>query len=203
MGDKINDEIINKVFEIATGKKSTIFWAIILIFLIFFILLYPYIDANYLFYSRIDKRIEILDKVTKLDTKQINSVPQLQEEYNSILNDIVISKEKSIGELTHRQQTEKEYKIKFISGGILFWIVALYMLFQKNKKLEISRIKNIINNFFGSLFCVAIGIILAYVGTSIPTIFNIWLNAIAFPILQIVITGLFVYSFPTKSKDKT
>ena len=60
-------DIINKIVEIATGKNAKIFWAIILGVFVIFLLLYPYIDANYLVYNRISQRVDILDKITKLN----------------------------------------------------------------------------------------------------------------------------------------
>lgn len=47
------DSLIKKLFEIATGKKAKIFWAVILLAIVLLLLLYLYIDANVLVFSRI------------------------------------------------------------------------------------------------------------------------------------------------------
>ncbi|MDE5819910.1 MAG: hypothetical protein K2I07_11445, partial [Lachnospiraceae bacterium] len=164
--------------------------------------LYPYIDANFLIFSRINKRIDILERITQLDTDKINSNLALQDEYNSIIEEISAIQDKSVGSITTRQDTTNEKTIKFISGGLLLWFVSLLVLFQKNKRESISIFKRIINNFLATALCVALGYLLALVGRSIPTIINVWINAIAFPCIQIAIIALMVYGSSNNHKKE-
>lgn len=128
------------------------------------LLLYPYIDANVLVFSRINKRIDILERITQLDTDKIVSNSALQEEYNSIIEEISAIQNRSVGTIATRQDTNNERTIKFFSGGILFWFVSLIVLFQKNKKENISVFKKILNNLMPTVLCVALGYLLALVG---------------------------------------
>ena len=196
------DSLIKKLFEIATGKKAKIFWAVILSAIVLLLLLYPYIDANVLVFSRINKRIDILERITQLDTDKIVSNSALQEEYNSIIEEISAIQNRSVGTIATRQDTNNERIIKFFSGGILFWFVSLIVLFQKNKKENISVFKKILNNLMPTVLCVALGYLLALVGRSIPTIINVWINAIAFPCIQLAIIGLIIYGTPSKNKKE-
>lgn len=193
------DEIIKKIVEIATGKKAKLFWAVFLGTFILFLVLYPYIDANFLIYNRINKRIEILDKLTDLDTTKIATNANLQNEYDSILNEIVSAHNKSFGSLSNNVDTSKHRNIKFISGGILFWFVSIILLFSKNKN-QGSIFKKTFYKLSSVLLCVAIGYILALMGKNIPTFFNVWINAIVFPIIQITFIGLLIYG--TNSNNK-
>lgn len=198
----IMETLIKKIFEIATGKKAKIFWAVILAIIVLLLLLYPYIDANFLVFSRINKRIDILERITQLDTDKINSNSALQEEYDSIIKEIIAIQDKSVGSIATRQDTSNEKNIKFISGGILFWFVSLFVLFQKNKKESISVFKKIFNNLVSTALCVGFGYLLALVGRSIPTIINVWINAIVFPCIQLAIMGLIIYGSPNSNKKE-
>lgn len=194
------ESLIKKILEIATGKKARIFWAVILAIIVLLLLSYPYIDANFLVFSRINKRIDILERITQLDTDKINSNSALQEEYDSIIKEITAIQDKSVGSITTRQDTTNEKTIKFISGGILFWFVSLFVLFQKNKKESISVFKKIFNNLMSTALCVGLGYLLALVGRNMPTIINVWINAILFPCIQIAIIGLIIYGSPQNNK---
>ena len=196
------DLLIKKILEIATGIKAKIFWAVILTIIVLLLLLYPYIDANFLIFSRINKRIDILERITKLDTDKIGSNSALQNEYNSIIEEIIAIQDKSVGSIATRQDTTNEKTIKFISGGILFWFISLFVLFQKNKRESISIFKKIFNNLMTTALCVGLGYLLALVGRSIPTIINVWINAIAFPCIQIAIIGLIIYGSPNNNKKE-
>lgn len=122
------DSLIKKLVEIATGKKAKIFWAAILTIIVLLVVLYPYIDANL----------------------------ALQEEYNSIIGEISAIQEKSVGTITTRQDTSNEKIIKFISGGSLFWLVSLIILFSKNKKDNISVLKKIFNNMMSVILYIVL-----------------------------------------------
>ena len=138
------NEIIKKIVEIATGKKAKLFWAVILGAFILFLVLYPYIDANFLIYNRINRRIEILEKLTDLDTAKINNNTYLQSEYDSILSEIVSAQNKSFGSITNSVDTSENQNIKFISGGILFWFVSIILIFSKSNNQEGFFKKNIL-----------------------------------------------------------
>ena len=107
------DSLIKKLLEIATGKKAKIFWAVILTIIVLLLALYPYIDANFLVFSRINKRIDILERITQLNLDKIDANLALQEEYNSIIGEISAIQEKSVGTITTRQDTSNEKIIKF------------------------------------------------------------------------------------------
>lgn len=192
-------DIINKIIEVATGKNAKIFWVIILGVFVIFLLLYPYIDANYLVYNRINQRVDILDKITKLDAEVINNNVLLKEEYDSILKEIESAQDKSIINITSVSDAKEDEKLKFISGGFLFWFVSVFVLFAKSKQ-PVPRLKNIINNIFSTFLCIGIGFLLAYIGKALPTVINAWVNAFAFPIIQLIIIGLLVYGTTNKSK---
>ncbi len=195
------DSLIKKLFEIATGKKAKIFWAVFLTIIVLLLVLYPYIDANFLVFSRINKRIDILERVTQLDLDKINNNSALYKEYNSIIEEISTIREKSVGTITTRQDTYNDKTIKFISGGSLFWLVSLIVLFSKNKKDNISALKKIYSNMMSAILCVVLGYFFALIGKNIPTIVNIWINAIGFPCIQIAIIGLIVYGTSKNNKE--
>ena len=50
--------------------------------------------------------------------------------------------------------------------------------------------------------CVGLGYLLALVGRSIPTIINVWINAIVFPCIQLAIILLVIYGSPNSNKKE-
>ena len=68
------------------------------------------------------------------------------ESYDSILKEIESAQDKSIINITSVNDSKEDKNIKFISGGFLFWVVSIFVLFAKNKQV-MPRIKKIINNF--------------------------------------------------------
>ena len=60
----------------------------ILIALLCLSVLFPYIDANFFYYQRINDRIDILQKISEIDTDAIAENPVLATEYEHILSEI-------------------------------------------------------------------------------------------------------------------
>ena len=65
----------DKVFDLLkTNLKNPKLYVGLFIILIVGVLLFPYIDANWLYYGRVEKRIEILDRMSKLDKERISDI---------------------------------------------------------------------------------------------------------------------------------
>lgn len=52
-----------------------------------------------------------------------------------------------------------------------------------------------------AILCVFIGYFCALIGKNIPTIINVWLNAVGFLLIQIAIIGLIVYGTSKNNKE--
>lgn len=196
MGEKILD-IFSKL---ATGKKSRIFWAIIIICLIVFVLIFPYIDANFLYYDRIEKRLDNLQKLQVIGGYSIDDVPELNEEYQSIIQEISNARERTItGNTGQTNAQSSDYQIKFVGGSIMFAIVGIIGLFSKKKNVKLTFSLFIKNNLTIFIFCFIIAAALGYVFAMIPTLGSVWTNAILSPIIQLII--LFLFLQPKKQVD--
>lgn len=184
----------DKIFEfIKDNLKNPKLYAFLVIFIIVFLLLFPYIDANFFYYSRVEKRIEILSKVSELNSEQIASDPILESEYDNILNEISKQKDGSLGSIFKTNSSPQETAWKFILGGALSWFAAIICLFMKNQ-----RWKNRIITFL----CMAmIGVLLGWFFSMLPTIIDPMVNYVIAPILQIVLIGLIATS-GSKKKSK-
>ena len=135
-----------------------------------------------------------MEKVSKLDIELIENNHLLKEEYESILAEIHNAQDKSIGTMTTQVNNSNDNVLKFISGGILFWIISLVMLFQKDKDMTQKRSKRLFNRIAAMVICALIGWGLAAVATRIPTIGSVWTNVVIFPCLQLAIPLLIMYS---------
>lgn len=144
-------------------------------------LVFPYVDANFFFYSRIGKRIDILQNLSEIDIEKVSQYPALQEEYDAIISEIEKQRELSISSAIAMEQTTSNIPLfKFLSGGALAWIITLCVPFMntfKDKKTKVLAF------FLLALF----GGILGGVAYIIPTIFNPWINYIGYPALQLII----------------
>ena len=173
--------------------------AIVIVVVILILILFPYIDANFLVFNRISHRVDILEKISKLDYEVIKQDPRLVLEYDAILNEIHNIQDKSLGYVTSQIQSVEDYNIKFISGGLLLWLVGLVLLFQKDKDKTIKLSRRLFNRFGSVAICGLIGWGCAFVATRIPVLGNIWANAVIFPIIILVIIGLLIYGLQKKS----
>ena len=176
------------------------FWAIIIICIIIFVVIFPYIDANFFFYSRIEKRLDNLQKLQEINGLAIDESPDLKAEYQSVLGEITQAREKTIIDNSQTSiSKESDYWIKFISGGFIFALVGIIGLFKGKKGEKLTLFLFIKNNLFIFIFCEIIAVILGYIFTMIPTIGSIWVNAILSPIIQLIIVYLFMQ--PKKSSS--
>ncbi|MHC1694194.1 MAG: hypothetical protein AB9835_02725 [Eubacteriales bacterium] len=88
---------MNKLLEIilpfiSKNIKRPGFRIFIIMIIVFFFIIYPFIDANLFSYNRIEKRIKILQEIQNINLDKIeNSI--LKKEYNSILSEIDKQKE--------------------------------------------------------------------------------------------------------------
>lgn len=173
----------DKLFElIKSNLKNPKLYVVLIILIFIFILIFPYIDANFFYYNRVEKRIEILNEISQLDQASFENNPILKSEYDSILNEISKQKDGSIGSIFKTNVSETEKLWKFIFGGAISWILALVCIFVKFDKVRYK--------IAGIFLCVLLGIVLGIVFSLIPTIITPIINYSFSPVLQIVLLGL-------------
>lgn len=176
-----------KIFElIKTNLKNPKLYIGLFIVLVIGLLLFPYIDANYFYYSRVEKRINILDKVTKIDRDEIENNTILKEEYYSILNEISKQKDGSLGSVFITKNSNVVKRYKFLSGALLSWVVAIICLFVKMEKWWYK--------FFGLLVFGLFGAGIGYISMILPTVISPVCNYIIMPILQCILFGMLITS---------
>ena len=183
--------------------KKPKLWFAILGILVFFILIFPYIDSNTFYYTRMEKRISILEHLTQLDETTINSNPVYRQEYESILQEIQLQRERSVNSIatqlfdtvnsswtTGKDQGNKI--LKFISGAIWFLIVTICVPFmntfkKRSDKLVAFIVMIILSTIVGCIFM------------AIPIIYRSWINYFVIPIAQLVIVIVLVGKKDKKS----
>lgn len=183
--------------------KKPKLWFAILGILVFIILIFPYIDSNTFYYTRMEKRISILEHLTQLDETAINSNPVYRQEYESILQEIQLQRERSVNSIatqlfdtvnsswtTGKDQGNKI--LKFISGAIWFLIVTICVPFmntfkKRSDKLVAFIVMIILSTIVGCIFM------------AIPIIYRSWINYSVIPIAQLVIVIVLVGKKDKKS----
>jgi len=73
----MGDKIIGWIEKIATGEKRRIFWAMIILLLIVIYIAFPFIDAHFLIYNRIEQRIDNLSKLVSINGKPLENSESL------------------------------------------------------------------------------------------------------------------------------
>ena len=183
--------------------KKPKLWFGILGILVFIILIFPYIDSNTFYYTRMEKRISILEHLTQLDETAINSNPVYRQEYESILQEIQLQRERSVNSIatqlfdtvnsswtTGKNQGNKI--LKFISGAIWFLIVTICVPFmntfkKRSDKLVAFIVMIILSTIVGCIFM------------AIPIIYRSWINYFVIPIALLVIVIVLVGKKDKKS----
>ena len=172
-------EIILNILKDTKNYKK-IAWLFIIAILII-IVLYPIIDANFLYYKRVSNRIDILEKISKIDKKEINKNDNLEKEYNSIIKEISEKEDNYLNNIFINEKTFKNKAIKFFSAAWLFIIVGLILPFTKDK----NKGKRTWTNLLSGILCIVIACLFGYFGYKIPTIINIVVNVILYQIIMI------------------
>lgn len=172
-----------KIFELLKDNmKNPKLYLFVFIVILVILILFPYIDANYFYYNRIEKRIDILDKVTKIDEEKVLNNKILNEEYNSILSEIEEQRDGSLSTVFITDNTYEISRNKFISGGLIFWLISIVCFFVKMEKPWYK--------FLGFIFFVLLGGIFGYISILIPTVINPTCNYIFVPVLQCAFLGI-------------
>lgn len=177
-------ELLNKLLNklIDERKEFKLIVWIFIILVILAIVLYPIIDANFLYYNRTNKRIEIIQKVVSIDVNDIKRDERIEEEYNSILSDMNTQSRNYISNIFQKENNKGKNIAKFISGSWIFIIVGVIMPFSVDK----SKGKRFtFNNIMGGILCFIIAGFLGYVCYKIPNIMNFGVNLILYQIVLI------------------
>ena len=186
----LKSTIINKILYMNKRKLGII----VIVVFVSVLILFPFIDTNFFYSNRIKNRIEILQKITELDMDKINQNENLMKEYNSIVKEITESDNNYINKVLNNNENDNTIG-KFISGGILWWLLGIVVLFFYNKFNKENSIKgkNLGLRIGGFILCIIIGGLLGFICSIIPTIFNIWVNYIIIPILVLILMVLLLY----------
>lgn len=99
-------------------------------------MLYPIIDANFLYYSRTNKRIEIIQKIVSIDENDIKKDERIEKEYNSILNDMNNQSGNYISNVFREETSLIGNIAKFLAGSWILIIFGVVLPFTKIKLKE-------------------------------------------------------------------
>lgn len=182
--------IFSKILNMNKRKLGVI----VIIVFVSILILFPFIDTNFFYANRIKSRIDILQKITELDMDKINQDKNLTKEYESIVKEINESDSNYINKVLNNNKNDHTIG-KFISGGILWWLLGIIVLFFYNafNKEDNKKGKNWGTRIAGFILCAIIGGLIGLICSIIPTIFNIWINYIIIPILVLVLMILLLY----------
>ncbi|MBS7528843.1 hypothetical protein KHM83_19430 [Fusibacter paucivorans] len=181
---------IMQFIEKLTVKRA----GIILGFLIVLMISYPLLDYNFLYYKRVNNRIDVLKNIQELDTNLLMSNEILSDEYESILEEIGGRDEKySLSpDNIFIDETTNNIKIyKFISGGFWCFLFAILSPFIY---------KSFLKTIQGILVLAALGGLLGGIGLIIPTFRMTLINYFGLPILQLIILIALAIKFGNKKE---
>jgi len=166
--------VISDTFSAALliNKKNI---KIVVIFVLIIGMLSPLIDSLFIKPTQIQQEIAILKEINKIKEIEIqnNIEKRLKDDIEKKLEKYIENNQISINFINRY----KNCPGKFYSGILLWLIVLVAALFQKQKwYMKIAMMLMIV------LFILVVG----YIGLLLPTIGTPWVNYFLYPILQII-----------------
>lgn len=190
MGDAIG-KIIEELVELfKRNYRRPRLWLFIAIILFITVLIIPYIDSNFFYFSRMEKRINVLEKVMALDEEKINSNQAYIDEYQRILQEMEQQGERSINSLMNNFIIQMNYitsmgngegnrALKFLSGAFWLLLITVCVPFMNTFKKRGDKLIAFV------LLLIMSGII-GWVFSMVPVIISPMVNYIGVPLLQII-----------------
>lgn len=190
MGDAIG-KIIEELVELfKRNYRRPRLWLFIAIILFITVLIIPYIDSNFFYFSRMEKRINVLEKVMALDEEKINSNQAYIDEYQRILQEMEQQGERSINSLMNNFIIQMNYitsmgngegnrALKFLSGAFWLLLITVCVPFMNTFKKRSDKLIAFV------LLLIMSGII-GWVFLMVPVIISPMVNYIGVPLLQII-----------------
>lgn len=183
-------KIIAKVAEIFDKsydpKKARKIISLLVISLLFGGIVYSYVTYD----SRIMRRIDNLEKLSKIDVESIKSNDLLYSEYKAILNDI--NHRYFWDKIDFSKIIDNSIDIKsnkFISGAsIWIFLMLLSPLIYKSLK----------EAFSGIIVFLLIGLIMGAIGIIIPTFIYPMINYIGYPAFQLAVFIFLLFKYNKK-----
>ena len=190
MGDAIG-KIIEELVELfKRNYRRPRLWLFIVIVLFITVLIIPYIDSNFFYFSRMEKRINVLEKVMALDEEKINSNQAYIDEYQRILQEMEQQGERSINSLMNKFIIQMNYitsmgngegnrALKFLSGAFWLLLITVCVPFMNTFKKRSDKLIAFV------LLLIMSGII-GWAFSMVPVIISPMVNYIGVPLLQII-----------------
>lgn len=199
---KLVDELLSFFKE---NYKKPKLWIGLSIFILVFVLIFPYIDSNFFYYSRMEKRISILESVMELDEAKIDSNQAYRNEYQSILQEMEQQSERSVNSVINKATmyidsvlTEGKRQgnrwIKFFTGAIWFFIVTILIPFMNTFRKPSDKV-------LAFVLMLILSLLVGWFFSVIPVLINPLVNYIGAPILQIVLFTVMVGKSNKKGKE--
>lgn len=204
MGSAIGKIVEELLAGFKKNYKRPKMWICLGIIVFCFVLLFPYIDSNFFYFSRMEKRINILEKVMALDETRINSNQAYMDEYQNILQEIEQQRDRSINSVMNKTSNYINYIvaigkgqgnswIKFFTGAIWAIVVTVWVPFMNTFKKRSDKL-------LAFVLMLIISIVIGWFFSVIPIIITPLFNYIGIPILQIVLVICIVYKSNKKEK---
>lgn len=204
MGDAIG-KIIEELVELfKRNYRRPRLWLFIAIILFITVLIIPYIDSNFFYFSRMEKRINVLEKVMALDEEKINSNQAYIDEYQRILQEMEQQGERSINSLMNKFIIQMNYitsmgngegnrALKFFSGAFWLLLITVCVPFMNTFKKRSDKLIAFV------LLLIMSGII-GWVFSMVPVIISPMVNYIGVPLLQIIAVIIIVVKSNKKKR---
>lgn len=191
MGEALGKVVEALVDVFKRNYRRPKLWLSVVVVIFVIILLIPYIDSNFFYFTRVEKRIDILEKVMSLDQNMINSNQAYIDEYQSILQEIEQQRDRSLNSLMNKFIYNVNYLfgmgkgegnriIKFLTGALWCIIVTICVPFMNTFKKRSEKV-------LAFIILVVISGIVGGIFSIIPIIISPIVNYVGIPLLQLVI----------------
>ncbi len=176
--------IIIGIKEIASSLslKKSIFWFLIISFIVFALFYVFEIFTGHFYFTRLNKKVDILTKIDKQIPQDSPIKNEIYNQYELMVKDISkykISKKIPFGKIRDAKLTKKSIQniFKFLTA----WIIPVIVIIIGTKKETRKGKRDMI---VGSII---VGIASGFIAAFIPIIYKPWVNYVGFPITQFII----------------
>lgn len=171
------DDIFKTILN-HTKNYRVLAWGFIILLLLV-ILIYPILDANFLYYGRETKRVELLKNIIDIDQEKVAFDERTVAEYNAMLDDLEFSRTRQLENVINFHDTQ-HISVKFAAGSWLFIALGVLALFSRGKDGKRSLSKNLSALLAG----IVIGVVLGAIAAAMPTIISPLVNIILYQIIS-------------------
>lgn len=169
--------VLSQVLSVISNHRGRI-WFFLLFF--FLLLLVPNLYLPFEKDICLEKRIELLSRVSEIDPNKLQENPILLQEYNSIIYEVQNYKISTFGKIFKEESTLKEKILKAFTGACSGWIAFFLCVIMYRNDPDRETIHGLYS------ICIFTAIVGMIYNLLVRSFYLLWINYLIIPMLIFV-----------------